>query len=59
MICLYDHDNDNDNDNDNENMFITIDIYNIREANARHKYIGKSIKISFFDNVHGKGGMKP
>ena len=38
------HDNDNDNDNDNENMFITTDIYSISETNARHKYIGKSIK---------------
>ena len=37
-------DNDNDNDNDNENMFITTDIYSISETNARHKYIGKSIK---------------
>ena len=35
---------DNDNDNDNENMFITTDIYSISETNARHKYIGKSIK---------------
>ena len=33
-----------DNDNDNENMFITTDIYSISETNARHKYIGKSIK---------------
>ena len=30
--------------NDNENMFITTDIYSISETNARHKYIGKSIK---------------
>ena len=37
-------DNDNDNDNDNESMFITTDIYSISETNARHKYIGKSIK---------------
>ena len=28
----------------NENMFITTDIYSISETNARHKYIGKSIK---------------
>ena len=35
---------DNDNDNDNENMFITTDIYSINETNARHKYIGKSIR---------------
>ena len=33
-----------DNDNDSENMFITTDIYSISETNARHKYIGKSIK---------------
>ena len=33
-----------DDDNDNENMFITTDIYSISETNARHKYIGKSIK---------------
>ena len=32
------------NDNDNENMFITTDIYSISETNARHTYIGKSIK---------------
>ena len=35
---------DIDNDNDNENMFITTDIYSINKTNARHKYIGKSIK---------------
>ena len=33
-----------DNENDNENMFITTDIYSISETNARHKYIGKSIR---------------
>ena len=28
----------------NENLFITTDIYSISETNARHKYIGKSIR---------------
>ena len=43
IICLYNGIHDND-ENDNENMFITTDIYSISETNARHKYIGKSIK---------------
>ena len=44
FLCDYLYEIDNDNDNDNGNMFITTDIYSISETNARHKYIGKSIK---------------
>ena len=44
ILKTYDNDNEWYNENDNENMFITTDIYSISETNARHKYIGKSIK---------------
>ena len=49
-----------DNDNGNENMFIIIDLQISKIQNARYEYTEKNMEYySFFDSIHGEGGLKP